>query len=186
MYRKIDGVWKITEHHSSAMPEPVVDPLEEVAALFDLWNNTLQTGDPEKVASLYAPDGVLLPTVSNKVRPDHESKVDYFTAFLKLKPFGTINESHVRFLNPQKTLAANSGVYTFKLQKEDGPAEVRGAACCWLRRAATAAGCAAFVRAGLLHCAQPCDLAGCLPAPPAGPGPLQLHLPQDRRRVEDR
>ena len=131
VYRKIDGEWKITEHHSSAMPEPVVDPLEEVAAQFDLWNSTLQTGDPEKVASLYAPDGVLLPTVSNKVRPDHASKVDYFTAFLKLKPFGTINESHVRFLNPQKTLAANSGVYTFKLQKEDGPAEVRLGALCW-------------------------------------------------------
>jgi uncharacterized protein (TIGR02246 family) len=125
VYRLIDGEWKITEHHSSAMPEPVVDPLEEVAALFDLWNTTLQTGDPEKVASLYAPDGVLLPTVSNKVRPDHASKVDYFTAFLQLKPFGTINESHVRFLNTQKTLAANSGVYTFQLQKPDGPASVQ-------------------------------------------------------------
>jgi uncharacterized protein (TIGR02246 family) len=50
-----------------------------VAAQFDRWNSALQTGDPEKVASLYAPDGVLLPTVSNKVRPDHATKVDYFT-----------------------------------------------------------------------------------------------------------
>ena len=74
-YKKINGEWKIVEHHSSAMPEPLVNPLQEVAALFDLWNSTLQTGDPEKVASLYAPDGVLLPTVSNKVRTDHAGKV---------------------------------------------------------------------------------------------------------------
>lgn len=28
----------------------------------------MQTGNPEVVADLYAPDGVLLPTVSNQVR----------------------------------------------------------------------------------------------------------------------
>ena len=75
MYRKIDGDWKITEHHSSAMPEQVAEPLAEVAAQFDRWNAALATGDPEQVASLYAPDGVLLPTVSNKVRTDHAGKV---------------------------------------------------------------------------------------------------------------
>jgi hypothetical protein len=31
----------------------------------------LQTGNPEVVADLYAPDGVLLPTVSNQVRAIH-------------------------------------------------------------------------------------------------------------------
>ena len=75
VYRLINGDWKITEHHSSAMPEPVVNPLDQVAAQFDRWNSALQTGDPEVVASLYADDGVLLPTVSNKVRTDHAGKV---------------------------------------------------------------------------------------------------------------
>jgi hypothetical protein len=32
----------------------------------------LQTGNPEIVADLYAPDGVLLPTVSNQVGPNSE------------------------------------------------------------------------------------------------------------------
>lgn len=31
------------------------------------WNAALQTGDPEKVADMYAEDAILLPTVSNKV-----------------------------------------------------------------------------------------------------------------------
>ena len=42
MYRKINGTWLITEHHSSAMPEPVANPIEEVAALFEKWNDALQ------------------------------------------------------------------------------------------------------------------------------------------------
>lgn len=46
-----------------------------VADQFNIWNAALQTGDPNKVASLYAPDGVLLPTVSNVVRKDHAAKV---------------------------------------------------------------------------------------------------------------
>lgn len=39
-----------------------------IASLFDDWNQALATKDPEKVASLYAHDAVLLPTVSNEVR----------------------------------------------------------------------------------------------------------------------
>ena len=46
-----------------------------LAAQFDRWNSALQTGDPEIVASLYADDGVLLPTVSNQVRTCHAGKV---------------------------------------------------------------------------------------------------------------
>jgi uncharacterized protein (TIGR02246 family) len=92
-------------------------------------NETLQTGDPEKVAALYAPDAILLPTVSNQVRTDHAGKVDYFTAFLAIKPFGTINESHVRFLSAD--VASHAGVYTFRLEKEAGRiSEVRRARRC--------------------------------------------------------
>ena len=58
------------------MSTPLQDEdLQELAAQFDRWNMALQTGDPEKVAALYAPDGVLLPTVSNQVRTDHAGKV---------------------------------------------------------------------------------------------------------------
>ena len=65
MYRKqANGRWLIVEHHSSGMPE--LQPAG-VAEMFDRWNTALQTGNPEIVADLYAPDGVLLPTVSNQV-----------------------------------------------------------------------------------------------------------------------
>jgi hypothetical protein len=68
MYKKVAGEWKIAEHHSSAMPEGSKTKTEIIGGLFDKWNAALQTGNPERVADLYAPDGVLLPTVSNQVR----------------------------------------------------------------------------------------------------------------------
>lgn len=40
---------------------------EAIKAQFTRWNSALATLDPKNVAALYAPDGVLLPTVSNQV-----------------------------------------------------------------------------------------------------------------------
>ena len=63
-------------------------------------------------------------------------QVDYFTTFLKLKPYGTINESHVRFLSPAHDLACNSGIYTLDIVKDDEPQKVGwGYSCCtWQRQ----------------------------------------------------
>ena len=64
----------------------------------------------KKVAALYESDGVLLPTMSNKVRHNHEEIEDYFVHFLAKGPVGKINESNVRIF---KETAINSGIYTF-------------------------------------------------------------------------
>lgn len=84
--------------------------VNEITLLFDQWNSALQTGDPKKVAALYESDGVLLPTVSNKVRRNHEEIEDYFVHFLAKGPVGKIDEENVRTFGQ---LAINSGVYTF-------------------------------------------------------------------------
>mmetsp|Transcript_1748 Transcript_1748/g.3874 ORF Transcript_1748/g.3874 Transcript_1748/m.3874 type:complete len:166 (-) Transcript_1748:417-914(-) len=96
---------------------------QEVAAQFSKWNSALATLDPSKVASCYAPDGVLLPTVSNKVRRTKEEIVDYFQQFLKLRPQGKIDQANVRILSPNS--AINSGVYTFDLVKDGQPTKVQ-------------------------------------------------------------
>lgn len=82
----------------------------EIMALFDEWNNALQSGDPRKVASLYEGRGILLPTVSNQVRHNHAEIEDYFVHFVAKGPVGKINEANIRIFND---LAINSGVYTF-------------------------------------------------------------------------
>ena len=70
----------------------------DISSLFEVWNNALQTGDPQKVAELYETNAILLPTVSNKVRHNHEEIADYFVNFLAKGPVGKIDESNVRTL----------------------------------------------------------------------------------------
>ena len=55
----------------------------DITALFDQWNAAIQTGDPKTVAALYESNGILLPTLSNKVRHNHEEIEDYFARFLE-------------------------------------------------------------------------------------------------------
>jgi uncharacterized protein (TIGR02246 family) len=86
------------------------------------WNRTLTTGDPEKVAARYAPDAVLLPTQSNKVRTDHDGIVDYFEHFLAQQPKGEVTESHIKMLGPK--YATDNGTYRFTLTGEDGGSRV--------------------------------------------------------------
>ncbi|MEU1849610.1 SgcJ/EcaC family oxidoreductase [Streptomyces sp. NPDC019990] len=85
----------------------------QVLGLFDRWNTALRTGDPRKVADLYARDAVLLPTVSDNVRTDRAEIVDYFEHFLRNKPVGTKVESVVSVLD--RNTVIDTGVYEFAL-----------------------------------------------------------------------
>ncbi|WP_017749122.1 SgcJ/EcaC family oxidoreductase [Scytonema hofmannii] len=95
---------------------------QEIAALFDKWNAALQTGNPDEVVKLYAKDGVLLPTLSNKVRVTHSQMRDYFKHFLKYEPKGSILQQNIRVIN--NFFAINSGVYSFNLIKNHKPEKV--------------------------------------------------------------
>ena len=90
----------------------------QVHALFDRWNTRLQTGDPEKVADLYAPDAVLLPTLSPEVRTTHAGIVDYMEHFLAKNPSGEEIQSVVKVLDPRT--AIDTGVYRFTFHNADG------------------------------------------------------------------
>ena len=83
----------------------------DVLALFDQWNTALSTLDPDTVTALYTDNAVLLPTVSNQVRHNHEEIRDYFVSFLQKSPQGVIDEFNVNILSDVH--ATNSGIYTF-------------------------------------------------------------------------
>lgn len=84
---------------------------QQIVALFDRWNDSLKTGDPEKVVANYAPHSILLPTVSNKPRLTVEEKADYFRHFLEHKPVGTIELSEIMI---ECNTAIDAGLYSFK------------------------------------------------------------------------
>ena len=97
-----------------AGPEKAAKPTKkQVAALFDQWNAALKTQDPETVADLYWDDAVLLPTLSNQVRADRESRIDYFEHFLANKPVGKKIETHINVLDNNSVIDA--GTYQFTL-----------------------------------------------------------------------
>jgi uncharacterized protein (TIGR02246 family) len=85
---------------------------QEIAVLFDRWNASLATHDADKVTANYAPDAVLLPTVSNQPRTNSAGIKDYFTHFLERNPQGTIDTRTIRI---GCNTASDVGTYTFRL-----------------------------------------------------------------------
>jgi len=96
---------------------------EEISDQFVTWNTALQTGDPDEVVACYAADAVLLPTMSPKVRHNHEEIRDYFVHFLSKSPRGRIIEQNIRVYD---NIAINSGLYTFSLKENGARADTAG------------------------------------------------------------
>jgi uncharacterized protein (TIGR02246 family) len=88
----------------------------DIKGLFDRWNNSLKTGKPDEVVKNYAPDAILLATVSNKPRLTQDERRDYFVHFLENKPVGEIN---MRVIKLGCNDAIDAGTYTFTFG--DGP-----------------------------------------------------------------
>jgi uncharacterized protein (TIGR02246 family) len=95
---------------------------QEIGALFDRWNQSLQTGDPHKVVANYAERSILLPTVSNKPRLTAAEKEDYFHHFLEDKPVGKIDSRTVEI---GCNSAVDAGLYTFTFGKTGAQVKAR-------------------------------------------------------------
>lgn len=97
----------------------VVATDENIADLFRKWNLALSTLDSARVASLYWPNAVLLPTVSNVPRTDTASITDYFDHFLKKFPRGTIVK---RIVHHGCNVSVDAGLYDFSVMDAAGNA----------------------------------------------------------------
>ncbi|TPQ34211.1 MULTISPECIES: SgcJ/EcaC family oxidoreductase [Cupriavidus] len=95
---------------------------QEISALFDRWNRSLQTGDPRKVAANYAERSILLPTVSNKPRVTVAEREDYFHHFLQDRPSGKID---FRTIEIGCNSAVDAGLYTFTFARTGAVVKAR-------------------------------------------------------------
>ena len=86
---------------------------QQIAALFDRWNNSLRTLDPNQVVANYAVDAVLLPTVSDKPRLNPTEIREYFVKFLKNAPQGSIDSRTIKI---GCNVAQDVGTYTFRFK----------------------------------------------------------------------
>lgn len=95
---------------------------QDIAALFDRWNESLKTGDPYKVVANYASKSVLLATVSSKPRFTADEKADYFRHFLENQPEGRIDS---RTIELDCNLAIDEGLYSFTFKKTGATVKAR-------------------------------------------------------------
>ncbi|MFO7753257.1 MAG: SgcJ/EcaC family oxidoreductase [Desulfobacteraceae bacterium] len=92
------------------MTKEAVIEKTEIKSLFDEWNRAIRTGDPAGVAELYVQHGVLVPTLSGRVRKNRKQIREYFEDFLSREPTARMEEANIRIFGD---LAINSGLYSF-------------------------------------------------------------------------
>ena len=95
---------------------------KEIASLFDRWNKSLKSGDPDQVVKNYAKNSILLATLSNKPRLTVAEKRSYFKFFLANKPSGKIN---YRKIEVGHDTAVDAGIYTFTFAKTGAAVKAR-------------------------------------------------------------
>ena len=100
----------ITRHTETCVAESE----QEIAALFDRWNDSLKTGDPHKVMANYAANSVLIATMSKRPRMTLDDKEDYFKHFLVNRPVGHIDSRTIEF---DCNSAVDGGLYSFTFEK---------------------------------------------------------------------
>ncbi|MGH9567630.1 MAG: DUF4440 domain-containing protein [Candidatus Angelobacter sp.] len=87
---------------------------EEIASLFDRWNNSTRTDDAHKVMANYAAKSVLIPMGSNRPRLTLDDREDSFHHFLENRPVGCINSRTIKF---DCNTAISEGLYTLTFEK---------------------------------------------------------------------
>ena len=95
---------------------------KEIASLFDRWNKSLKSGDPDQVVKNYAKNSILLATLANKPRLTVVEKKSYFKFFLINKPVGKIN---TRKIEVGYDTAVDAGIYTFTFAKTGAVVKAR-------------------------------------------------------------
>jgi len=112
----------VTPKHSEVC---VAATEEDIAALFDRWNASLQTGDVHKVSANYAPKSVLFPAMSSRPRLTASDKEDYYRHFLENQPVGRIDSQDTREIEIDCNTAIDTGLYTFTFRKTGASEKAR-------------------------------------------------------------
>ena len=99
-----------------ALPAPQAEACASLDAsladvLFQHWADLVKERDPEAVADLYAPDALLLPTLSASTRHSHTAIADYFKGFTALHPQAEVVE---RTVYPGCNQIVDAGLYRFR------------------------------------------------------------------------
>jgi uncharacterized protein (TIGR02246 family) len=79
--------------------------------VIDRWLDAVNTGDAERVCQLYAPDAILLPTLSPHILKTPDQIIDYFRFFLDRKSLKV--ELIDCYVQTYSEVKIDSGIYEF-------------------------------------------------------------------------
>jgi uncharacterized protein (TIGR02246 family) len=94
--------------------------IKQVESTYQAWCNTiaLAKGNPDKITKLYAPDAVLLPTLSAKILINRNHGLDeYFTSFTSKKNIQC--KTNKILTQIYGNMAVSNGLYTFTYNEQN-------------------------------------------------------------------
>lgn len=92
--------------------------LEIATRNFAIWNEALQTRNPEKVAELYRDDCTFMPTFPEEGKEivGKDGVADYFSHFLLMLPLGVVIRGTVTQVS--ENVIRYNGLYDFEISEE--------------------------------------------------------------------
>jgi len=95
------------------------DPAEEANTVIDNWSAAYTSNDPEAIVKIYAPDAILLGTVSPVISIGTEAIRKYFSLVKGSGNKNSIQERHTIVLDDNAVLV--TGFYEFTRMKDGQP-----------------------------------------------------------------
>ena len=116
---------------SDAIPAPApARSNEEIACLagakaaLHTWAATVATRDVEAILALYAPDAILVPTLSNEVRDCQDSRREYFRNFLANEGLVCDVQIFKKRVSSKLSTVVVGGLYVFHYREGDAVVSV--------------------------------------------------------------
>jgi len=99
--------------HAPARSNEEIACLAGAKAALHTWAATVATRDVEAILALYAPDAILVPTLSNEVRDSEDSRREYFRNFLANEGLVCDVEIFKKRVSSKLSTVVVGGLYVF-------------------------------------------------------------------------
>lgn len=113
---KIDGLTSQAEAMSRTENTCLVQALEALRR----WTEVISSGRVDKVLALYAPDAILVPTLSDEIGEREDERRRYFETFLSNESLSCEILVQKRRVSQKLGTVVIGGLYTFRFRRKGG------------------------------------------------------------------
>ncbi len=113
-----------TPDYAPARSNEEIACLAGAKAALHTWAATVATRDVEAILALYAPDAILVPTLSNEVRDCQDSRREYFRNFLANEGLVCDIQIFKKRVSHKLSTVVVGGLYVFHYREGDSAVSV--------------------------------------------------------------